>query len=721
MKTRLALLALFIAIVGFMFSSQPVHAQECVFQLGFEALHETIPNVVGDCLEDERHNPENGITVQHTTNGLLIWRKADNLTAFTDGKVTWINGPEGIQQRPNSERLPWEIALAANDFVPGECPFDIRPDVDVGCGFLLVPADYDDPSAGQLEVAVAVFRSPNPQAAGAPVVYLGGGPGGNNLQWLPISFGLFVAPFLEEHDFIMLDQRGTGFSRPSLHCPEITEVTVSLLDEDLPLAEELALQLDVHQACRDRVVAEGTDPAWFNTAANAADIDRLRAALGYEQWNLYGVSYGTRLAQTVMRDFPGGVRRVVLDSSYPLDLDLFGALPADHERVFQLLIDSCAADQTCNADYPDLGAALVQAVQTLNDAPASGVVTIPTTGETFDTLTTGDVLVNTLFLAFYQKSYLPLLPEIIFEAAAGNVAGVNLLRASEILILEGVSFGMHYSVQCQDEAPFTSEEEIARNIAANPLYKSLLKSEELDYYAQNQIIPCGIWDVPPSAPIENVAVSSDIPTLILAGEFDPVTPPSAGRAVAANLSQSTFIEFAGASHGLLGSSSCANSVITAFLDARELDTACVGELTAPQWVRPLAKTTLVPYENPLAGFKGVVPERWNEASPGFFVHPRGDAGILQLFEPGASSDTLLDRVVKTRIEEVEQIDQMPAGADAQVWRLFQGEGHGLVHVIAVADFDSAAGLVYVVGLPSQRDTLVDVLLLPALAAFEPPD
>ena len=713
------MLALVTVMVGLLVASQPVSAEACGFQLGFKALHDGIPNVVGDCLEDEGHNPETRVTQQHTTNGRLIWRKADNWTAFTDGESAWINGPGGLQQRLNSERLPWEVELAANSFMPGECPFDIPPDVDVGCGFLRVPADYDDPSAGQLEVAVAVFRSPNPQAAGAPVVYLAGGPGQNSLQALPAGIALY-APFLEERDLILLDQRGTGFSRPSLHCPEISEVIFGLLDEDLPAAEGLDIQLDAHQACHDRVVAEGADPAWFNTAANAADIDRLRTALGYEQWNLYAVSYGTRLAQTVMRDFPGGVRRVVLDSSYPLDLDFFGAIPAGNERVFQLLIDSCAADPTCNANYPDLGTVLVEAVERLNRAPAPGVVTNPTTGETIDTLTTGDVLVNTLFSSFYQTAYVPLLPRVIYEAASGAVATLNLLRAQELSYPDGISYGMHYSVQCQDEVPFTSAEQIARNIAATSLYQSLLRSENLDYYAQSQIIPCDAWDVPPSAPIENVAVSSDIPTLVLAGEFDPVTPPSAGRAVAENLSQSTFIEFRGTGHGVLTSGPCAVSVMTAFLAARELDTACVDEYTAPQWTPPLANT-FVPYESPDYGFTGVVPEGWNEAQPGYFIHPQGDAGIRQLLVPGASSDALLVAVTDTLMIDVEQVDQRLSGVDAGVWSFFQGEASGLVYVIAVADFDSGAALAYVLGLPTQRDLLVDVVLRPVLAALEPTD
>ena len=108
MKTRLVLLA---AMVGLFFSFQPLLAQDCSFQLGFKALYDLIPDVVGECVDDEQHNPATGITQQHTANGQLTWRKADNWTGFTDGQRTWINGPEGLQQRLNSERFPWEPAL----------------------------------------------------------------------------------------------------------------------------------------------------------------------------------------------------------------------------------------------------------------------------------------------------------------------------------------------------------------------------------------------------------------------------------------------------------------------------------------------------------------------------------------------------------------------------------------------------------------------------------
>lgn len=110
MKTRFLLA---VALIALAFSFQPVVAQDCVFQLGFKALRDLIPDVVGDCVENERHNPETGMTLQSTTNGQMIWRKADNWTGFTDGQRIWLNGPKGLQQRLNSERFDWEAPAAA--------------------------------------------------------------------------------------------------------------------------------------------------------------------------------------------------------------------------------------------------------------------------------------------------------------------------------------------------------------------------------------------------------------------------------------------------------------------------------------------------------------------------------------------------------------------------------------------------------------------------------
>ncbi len=87
---------------------RPVSPATCRFVLGFQTLHDHLTQIVGDCLEDEHHNPITGDTIQRTTRGLLVWRKADNWTAFTDGYRTWVMGPAGLQVRLNNERFRWE-------------------------------------------------------------------------------------------------------------------------------------------------------------------------------------------------------------------------------------------------------------------------------------------------------------------------------------------------------------------------------------------------------------------------------------------------------------------------------------------------------------------------------------------------------------------------------------------------------------------------------------
>jgi hypothetical protein len=93
-------------------------APGCQFVLGFAALHDSLATIVGDCLDDEQHNPANGDALQHTTHGLLVWRKADNFTAFTDGYRSWVNGPNGIQERLNTQRFAWEANPGGLPVVP---------------------------------------------------------------------------------------------------------------------------------------------------------------------------------------------------------------------------------------------------------------------------------------------------------------------------------------------------------------------------------------------------------------------------------------------------------------------------------------------------------------------------------------------------------------------------------------------------------------------------
>ena len=255
-------------------------------------------------------------------------------------------------------------------FEPADCWFDEPQGQTVECGYLIVPEDRANPSNDKtIQLAVARFKSDSSNPQPDPIVYLEGGPGGSPLRsYMPV-FNVYFAPFLEKRDLILLDQRGTGYSQPALDCREYYDWALSVLDQDLSVEESEQQGNAASLACRERLVGSGVNLAAFNSAENAADVNDLRVALGYEQLNLYGISYGTRLALTVLRDFPQGLRSVVIDSVVPLQSNLYTEIPGNGARAFELLFEACATDAACSAAYPDLRGVFFDLVDQLNDKP----------------------------------------------------------------------------------------------------------------------------------------------------------------------------------------------------------------------------------------------------------------------------------------------------------------------------------------------------------------
>jgi pimeloyl-ACP methyl ester carboxylesterase len=207
-------------------------------------------------------------------------------------------------------------------FDQAACPFKLPLDVvegkQVRCGYLTVLEDRASSSGKTIRLAVAIFKAPRTPAAPDPVIYLYGGPGGALLSGLgPALSGSFRAALAPDRDLILLDQRGTGYSQPSLTCPEVTKLDEQYADQQISRSEQVTLQVQAMRQCHDRLVKQGINLNAYTTIADATDVHDLIQALGYKQVNLYGVSYGTRLALTVMRLFPASIRSVVLDSTVP--------------------------------------------------------------------------------------------------------------------------------------------------------------------------------------------------------------------------------------------------------------------------------------------------------------------------------------------------------------------------------------------------------------------
>jgi pimeloyl-ACP methyl ester carboxylesterase len=476
-------------------------------------------------------------------------------------------------------------ALAQGDELPvvqwSDCPFEI-PEGEVegetlDCGFLITYEDHfsdDDPA--QVELAFAIlysFEEPTPD----PVIYLEGGPGGSPLTsvdtWVESSVRV-------THDLILVDQRGTGYSWPSLNCIE-----VETYEGDDPLEAE--------QACFDRFIDEGVNVNAYNSAQSAADISELMALLqaemGYSDYNLLGISYGTRLALTMLRDDPKNIRSVIIDSVYPPNGDAYEREALNIYRGLRMLFDGCAADPDCDNAYPNLEAVFYDAYESLNQTPASYEAEDPDTGEIFDQELTGDGFLDLIVQSLYSTTAIPELPLAIYEVSEGNYGILDLIDTGEISgrqddDLGGIddSEGMFNAVECKEEVPFNNFDE-ALAASANipdPIHDYLVASIESTFQT------CEIYGLEPADAIETQPVRSDIPTLVLAGDYDPITPPSDAQLAAETLSSSYYFEFPGHGHGITDTGDCANGIIADFLDEPTLepDGSCIADLEAPAFV-----------------------------------------------------------------------------------------------------------------------------------------
>lgn len=466
-------------------------------------------------------------------------------------------------------------------FQSAPCMFEAPPAQNVACGYLTVPESRVRGTGRTVRLPVAIFNTSSNDPEPDPIVFLAGGPGQDLLESVPDTFDLWVAPLLAERDVILLDQRGAGFSEPSLDCPELNELDYDLLERQFTVDEAVAQSVAAATQCHDRLVNLGIDPSIASSAESAADLNDLRLALGYEQWNLYGVSYGTKLALTVMRDYPEGLRSVILDSTYPLQVNLYAEDPADFGRALRALFDSCAADAFCRAAYPGIESAFYETVRRLNERPVMVTLGAITGRPVEGALIDGDSFAAFVFQSLYSEDIIPLLPKAIFDTLAGDYIVLTVLADFYIASSEAISIGMHYSVQCGEEMSFTSLETA---LAAGAAYPELASYYEQS--AKSTFAVCEAWDAYRAAAVENEAVKSDIPTLVLAGQFDPITPPDWGRLVASDLSRSFFFEFSGRAHGVAFAGDCPRAITDAFLanPERQPASGCIARMSGPEFV-----------------------------------------------------------------------------------------------------------------------------------------
>ena len=452
----------------------------------------------------------------------------------------------------------------------------------VRCGTLTVSesrAENSDPTK-TIRLPVAIIASSSASPAPDPLIFpTTGGPGGTTLGvlegWLNEDW------VLNEHDVILIEQRGTRFAEPNLNCPEYDAELFTNFTRVQSNAEEGALEVAAAKACRDRLVAQGIDLTAYTSAESASDLADLRLMLGYDQWNLYGISYGGRLAMTVMRDHPEGLRAVILDSPYVISLDRYENIPPSFAQALDTLFAGCAADAECGTLYLNLEAEYYAIIDRANQTPLRVTISSPITHELVEVKLTGYDLTNGVFDALYSADSIRILPFAIDQLYQNNQEVALPLAQEGLNGLFNSATGMSYSVECAEEMPFNNPDEIAAAYSARPAlasFTSFLYDPEV----------CEVWDVPAAPSIENEPVVSAIPTLLLVGEYDPIHPAFWSEAAAETLSQHYLYQFPGVGHGqiTLGADSCPMRIAGEFLQQPDVepDASCIAEMHAPDFL-----------------------------------------------------------------------------------------------------------------------------------------
>jgi len=435
--------------------------------------------------------------------------------------------------------------------------------IEAECGRLQVPENPAAPRGRQIGLRVAVVPAISTRKLPDPLFVLAGGPG-----MAATSFYTSVAPAFElihrDRDIVLIDQRGTGGSN-ALDCGSS--------DEDL-YDSSMAQIVDETKKCL-RALAAHADVRFYTTSLAVQDLDRVRAALGYDRINLYGSSYGTIVAQQYVRRFPNNVRSVILDGVVPPELALGATSALDAQTALSSLFSRCEREPACDARFGDLAATYRELRAQLADHPVSVALTDPTSGAPFRLQFGNYHLAMVLRLASYTPELAALLPLELHEAgAAGDFAPL----AGQFLLIDrvygdAIAEGMNNTVVCSEDVPFYHVDAAERA----ELAATFLGTSQLDGL---QAV-CGIWPHGPMDPDFHQPLHADVPALLLSGGNDPITPPRYAAQAARGFTHSLSLVVAGFGHGQL-TDPCMAGVMAQFVSrasVSNLDTACTRNLS----------------------------------------------------------------------------------------------------------------------------------------------
>jgi len=433
------------------------------------------------------------------------------------------------------------------------------------CGTLDVYENRATKSGRMITLNIVVLPATGSQREPDPLVYFAGGPGASATEDAP-GIAQAFAKIRERRDLLFVDQRGTGKSHP-LDCEFYNPA-------DLQSYLGYFFPLDDVRKCRTKLEAE-SDLKLHTTTIAMDDMDEVRAALGYDKLNLFGGSYGTRAALTYLKRHPQHVRTTTLHGVSPTDHYMPADFPLQTERALQGVLAECAADEACNKAFPNVKDEAKAVLAQLIKAPVEVEIQKPNSPEHVKLKLSRDLAAEAIRYMLYAPIPAGRIPLILHLAAQGNYTPLTYaaLQYRTNLVRTG-SNGMYLSVTCAEDLPWIKPGEGERMAAGTFLG---------DYRLRQQREACTLW---PRGDVERdyqQPVRSDLPVLILTGQWDPVTPPSNAERVAKTLTNSLNIVVPSGAHGLDGLEGidCVDNIVMQFIErgtSKGIDTSCVKSI-----------------------------------------------------------------------------------------------------------------------------------------------
>ncbi len=430
------------------------------------------------------------------------------------------------------------------------------------CATLTTSENPKDPKSQTIDLTVARAKAPAAQQAADALIVINGGPGGSSIELLADYWPVFAA-LGTERDVLAMDQRGTGRSN-RLACPQLMA--------DSPEAADEAF---IDKAVDDCLTSLNADTRYYTTSVAVQDLEALRIALGYDRLTIYGVSYGTRVAQHYLRKYPDRVRAIILDGVVPPDEPLVAPVIQHSDNALNTLIDRCAAQEACAGALGDVRAQLAGVRAFFDTTDRVSVRFIhPVTAVPADYDVTYEHFASIVRFLLYAPESAATVPLLIRRAAQEH--DFAPVAAQAILTLQrlgdSLASGMHNSVMCTEDQPFADIDEATLE-SLDRTYLTAALAEGINAYCKRW--PSGVLDDDLRTPVK-----SEVPTLVLSGEFDPITPPAWGEKIMPGFSNGRHLIAPGQGHGVIGRG-CIPKLAAQFvtdLEPQALDSACLETL-----------------------------------------------------------------------------------------------------------------------------------------------